>query len=236
MKTLIGMSGGVDSAVTAALVSKNQDAAGITLRLYDGNNPDLIQKFDREASDAADVCKKLGIGHTTLDLKSDFYQFVIKHFIDEYIAGRTPNPCIQCNIHIKFGAMLDYAKANGFDSIATGHYARVDKLPNGRYAIRNSVTAAKDQTYALYNLTQYQLAHTLMPVGAYPKDEIRKMAEAAGLDENTCAIEIGPGVGVLTAELAKRAGKVLSFELDRRLLPVLKETLEDFNNVEIINV
>ena len=115
MKTLIGMSGGVDSAVTAALITRNNDAAGITLKLYDGDNPELIEKFNLEASDAADVCKKLGISHSVFDLKSEFYDFVIKHFIDEYIAGRTPNPCIQCNIHIKFGAMLNYALKNGFD-------------------------------------------------------------------------------------------------------------------------
>ena len=106
-KVILGLSGGVDSAVTAALVSKTNQAAGITLKLYDGDNPDLISKFDQEAKDAADVCKKLGISHTTLDLKSDFYNYVIKHFIDEYIAGRTPNPCIQCNIHIKFLLLIN---------------------------------------------------------------------------------------------------------------------------------
>ena len=100
MKTLIGMSGGVDSAVTAALVSKVQDAAGITLQLYDGDNAEIIAKNAREAQDAADVCKKLGISHSVLDLKTEFHDLVINYFIDEYIAGRTPNPCIQCNIHI----------------------------------------------------------------------------------------------------------------------------------------
>ncbi len=176
MKTLIGMSGGVDSAVTAALVSKSENAAGITLKLYDGDNPQLIQKFDREAQDAADVCKKLNIDHTVLDLKTDFYNYVIKHFIDEYIAGRTPNPCIQCNIHIKFGAMLQYAQQNGFDSIATGHYARVEKQGD-KYLLKKALDSTKDQSYVLYGLTQEQLSKTVLPLGDYTKAQAREIAE-----------------------------------------------------------
>ena len=176
MKTLIGMSGGVDSAVTAALVSKEYDAAGITLKLYDGDNPDLIAKFDREAQDAAQVCKNLGISHTTLDLKGDFYNYVIRHFIDEYINGRTPNPCIQCNIHIKFGAMLDYAKNNGFDSIATGHYARIEKTGD-RYLLKKALDSTKDQSYVLYGLTAEQLSKTVLPLGDYTKAQAREIAE-----------------------------------------------------------
>ncbi len=181
MKTLVGMSGGVDSAVSAALVSKSNDAAGITLKLYDGNNPDLIQKFDREATDAAAVCQKLGIPHSVLDLKTDFSSFVIKHFIDEYIAGRTPNPCIQCNIHIKFGAMLDYAEKNGFDSIATGHYARIEQLGE-RYLLKKAADITKDQSYVLYGLTQSQLSRTVLPLGNYTKAQARELAE----DLNLC--------------------------------------------------
>ena len=176
MKTLIGMSGGVDSAVTAALITRNNDAAGITLKLYDGDNSELIAKFDREASDAADVCKKLGISHNVLDLKSEFYDFVIKHFIDEYIAGRTPNPCIQCNIHIKFGAMLDFAQKNGFDSIATGHYARVEKSGD-RYLLKKALDNTKDQSYVLYGLTQNELSKTVLPLGDYTKAKAREIAE-----------------------------------------------------------
>ena len=176
MKTLIGMSGGVDSAVTAALVSKNSDAAGITLKLYDGDDSALIQKFDREASDAAEVCKKLGISHSVLDLKSEFYSLVIKHFVDEYIWGRTPNPCIQCNIHIKFGAMLCHAAQNGFDSIATGHYARIEKSGD-RYLLKKALDKTKDQSYVLYGLSQEQLSKTVLPLGVYTKLEAREIAE-----------------------------------------------------------
>ncbi len=176
MKTLIGMSGGVDSAVTAALITQNSPAAGITLKLYDGDNPDLIAKFDREALDAADVCKKLGIPHSVLELKDAFYEFVIKHFIDEYIAGRTPNPCIQCNIHIKFGAMLDYANKNGFDSIATGHYARIEKSGD-RHLLKKALDNTKDQSYVLYGLTSDQLSKTILPLGDYTKAQAREIAE-----------------------------------------------------------
>lgn len=170
------MSGGVDSAVTAALVSKKMDAAGITLQLYDGDNPDLIEKFDREAADAADVCKKLGITHSVLDLKSIFNDFVIQHFIDEYMRGRTPNPCIQCNIHIKFGAMLDYAQKNGFDHIATGHYARIEKSGD-KYLLKKALDTTKDQSYVLYGLTGEQLSKTILPLGDYTKAQAREIAE-----------------------------------------------------------
>ena len=180
MKTLIGMSGGVDSAVTAALISRKNAAAGITLQLYDGDDAALIEKFSREASDAADVCKKLGITHTVLDLKSEFNDFVIKYFIDEYIAGRTPNPCIQCNINIKFGAMLNYAKDHGFDKIATGHYARVEKCGE-RYLLKKAADATKDQSYVLYGLTQNQLSRTVLPLGEYTKAQAREIAESLNL-------------------------------------------------------
>lgn len=175
MKTLIGMSGGVDSAVTAALVSRESDAAGITLKLYDGKIQEIIEKNAREAADAADVCKKLGIPHSVLDLKSEFNDSVIKYFIDEYIAGCTPNPCIQCNINIKFGAMLNYAEESGFDKIATGHYAKVEKCGD-KYLLKKALDSTKDQSYVLYGLTQNQLSKTVLPLGDYTKSQAREIA------------------------------------------------------------
>lgn len=103
------------------------------------------------------------------------------YFTNEYLCGRTPNPCIACNRYVKWEALLQRSLSIGADYIATGHYARIEQLANGRYAIANSVTAAKDQTYALYNLTQEQLSHTLMPVGDYTKDQIREIAAKIGL-------------------------------------------------------
>ena len=116
-----------------------------------------------------------------MNFKKDFQEKVIDYFVDEYLHGRTPNPCIACNRYVKWEALLNRSLAIGADYIATGHYARIEQLSNGRYAIKNSVTAAKDQTYALYNLTQEQLKRTLMPVGEYSKDQIRVMAEKIGL-------------------------------------------------------
>ena len=115
--------------------------------------------------DARRVADRLGIPYYVMNFKADFQKSVIDYFVDEYEKGRTPNPCIACNRYVKWESLLQRSLEIGADYIATGHYARITKLPNGRYSIRNSVTAAKDQTYALYNLTQQQLAHTLMPVG-----------------------------------------------------------------------
>ena len=110
-------------------------------------------------------------------IKKEFQKYVIDYFMDEYLNGRTPNPCIACNRYVKWEALLTRSMEIGADYIATGHYARIDVLPNGRYAIKHSATRMKDQTYALYNLTQDQLKRTLMPVGEYSKEEIRAIAE-----------------------------------------------------------
>ena len=126
--------------------------------------------------DARRVCDKLGIDFYVMNFKDMFKDKVVDYFVDEYKRGRTPNPCIACNRYVKWESLLKRSLDIGADYIATGHYARISQLDNGRYAIKNSVTAKKDQTYALYNLTQSQLAHTLMPVGDYTKDEIRKIA------------------------------------------------------------
>lgn len=131
--------------------------------------------------DARRVAMDLGIPYYVMNFKNEFRTQVMDYFAAEYMAGRTPNPCIACNRYVKWESLLRRSLSIGADYIATGHYARIEQLPNGRYAIKKSVTAAKDQTYALYNLTQEQLSHTLMPVGNYHKDEIRDMAQKLGL-------------------------------------------------------
>lgn len=132
-------------------------------------------------SDARRVAKELGIEHHVIDFRNEFKQNVIDYFVDEYKNGRTPNPCVVCNRKVKWEALLKWGEAYGADYVATGHYARITKLDNGRYAVRNCVSAKKDQTYALYNLTQEQLARTLMPLGEYSKDEIRNIAAKLGI-------------------------------------------------------
>ncbi len=177
-KVMIGMSGGVDSAVAAYLLRKQgYDVSGITLRLYAGER--ACGSAD-DAEDARRVAESQGIPHEVVSFTETFRHEVMDRFADSYIKGMTPNPCIECNRHIKFGKMLELAEAKGMDFIATGHYARIDKDVNGRYLLKKAADLHKDQTYVLYSLTQYQLAHTLFPLGDYPKTEIRAIAEQNG--------------------------------------------------------
>ena len=186
-KVVVGMSGGVDSSV-AALLLKEQgyEVIGVTMQIWQDEAEETREENGgccglSAVDDARRVAEKLDIPYYVMNFKKEFRKYVMDYFTAEYLKGRTPNPCIACNRYVKWESLLTKSLGLGADYIATGHYARIEQLPNKRYAIRNSVTAAKDQTYALYNLTQKQLAHTLMPVGAYPKDEIRRIAREAGL-------------------------------------------------------
>lgn len=185
-KIVVGMSGGVDSSVAAYLLKRQgYDVIGVTLNNWQGEETagDAGEACGSvsAAEDAGRVAAHLGIPHEIVDCRVEFRKYVVDYFTSEYWKGRTPNPCVVCNRYVKWEALLRRSKEIGADYVATGHYARVDRLANGRYAIRNSATAAKDQTYALYGLTQEQLARTRMPVGDYAKDEIRSIAEEIGL-------------------------------------------------------
>ncbi len=174
MKILVGMSGGVDSSAAAVLLKeKGYLVTGLTLKLCE---------FDKEQdlSDAKAVCEKLGIEHLTLDLKEEFKKKVMDCFIAQYKEGLTPNPCLECNKYIKFGKMLDTAIEKGYDKIATGHYARVEKQGE-RFVLKRAKDLSKDQSYVLYSLTQHQLSHLELPLGELSKTQIRNIAEKEGL-------------------------------------------------------
>ena len=188
-RVVIGMSGGVDSSVAAALLKeRGYEVIGVTMRLWDGENingciSDSTCCSLSAVEDARRVCDKLDIEYHVLDFRKEFSEKVIDYFTAEYIHGRTPNPCIACNKFLKFDAMAKKAMILNAKYVATGHYARIEKDPSsGRYLLKRAKSDAKDQTYALYNLTQEQLSKTLMPLGDFKdKHEVRKYAESLGL-------------------------------------------------------
>ena len=172
MKALIGMSGGVDSSVAVYLLKQaGYSCVGGTMLLHD-SAPDA-------ALDAEAVAKRMEIPFHVFDLSALFREKVMDAFVDCYESGLTPNPCVVCNRHLKFGAFLDIAREIGCDFVATGHYARIIE-ENGRFLLKKAADEAKDQTYFLYTLTQEQLRHTLFPLGSLTKAEARAVAEAQG--------------------------------------------------------
>lgn len=183
----LGMSGGVDSSVSALLLQQaGYQVSGVNLRLF--HNEDLGENREKtccsltDAEDARAVASRLGIPFYVFDFSQVFRDTVIRDFIENYEVGRTPNPCVECNRSIKFGALLQRALTLHGDFLATGHYARVERdLGTGRYLLLRGVDRSKDQSYFLYMLTQQQLSHTLFPLGELHKTQVRQLAEENGL-------------------------------------------------------
>ena len=184
---VVGMSGGVDSSVCAYLLKEQgYDVIGVTMQIWRPENACDVSYNGgccglSAVDDARRVAEVIGIPYYVMDFREEFQKYVIDNFTSQYVKGRTPNPCIECNRYVKWEALLKKSRDIGADYLATGHYARITQLENGRYTISASKTAAKDQTYALYALTQDQLSHTLLPIGEYEKTDVRKIAEEAGL-------------------------------------------------------
>ena len=223
MKVAVGLSGGVDSSVAAALLQKKGHAVcGITMEIYDGSI-DLQasakhacygpgEKEDVES--AAAICEKLKIPFQTIDLRQEYKNQVIEYFRNEYLEGKTPNPCVVCNQKLKFGFLLEKARQSGldFDYFATGHYARIVKRDN-RFLLKRAADRSKDQTYFLYGLTPQQLKHTLFPLGDHTKEQVRKMARSLGLEtadrEESQDFIDGGDYSILFAQDEIKAGEIV---------------------------
>lgn len=190
-KVLVAMSGGIDSTVTALMLHhEGYEVVGITMKTWDyassGGNQSKKEtgccNLD-SFNDARAAAVHHGFPHFVLDIRDEFGDFVIENFVEEYMAGRTPNPCVMCNTHIKWKALLKRANSLSCDFIATGHYANVRLHDNGRYVISKGKDASKDQSYVLWGLDQELLSRTIMPLGVYHKTEIRQMAHDMGYPE-----------------------------------------------------
>ena len=168
----VAMSGGVDSSLTAALLlERGFDVFGITM---------LLDDDEKNISDAKKVCEQLGISHHVADFREIFRAEVENYFVEEYLRGRTPNPCVRCNREIKFGALFDFAKDLGAEFFSTGHYARII-FEDGRFKLKKAVDVKKDQSYVLYNLTAEKLSKIILPLGDFSKVETRTLAEKLNL-------------------------------------------------------
>lgn len=184
---VVGMSGGVDSSVAAYLLkSQGYNVIGVTMQIWQEEDTCTVEQEGgccglSAVHDARRVAEQLNIPYYVMNFRKEFQKNVIDYFVKEYREGRTPNPCIACNCYVKWESLLHKSLAIGADYIATGHYAKIKQLENGRYTLLRSDAGGKDQTYALYNLTQEQLAHTLFPLGEYEKPQIRDLAQEAGL-------------------------------------------------------
>ena len=223
-KVVVAMSGGVDSSVAALLLQRQgYEAVGVTMKLYSLDEADLPSSYQGcctldDVEDARQVCRALGVPHYVLNVQREFETFVIDYFCAEYSKGRTPHPCIACNDKIKFNFLMTRAAVLEAQYVATGHYARIQRTSQG-LVLKKGIDAAKDQSYVLFGMGQQELSHTLMPVGDYPKDEIRRLALEAGMvnadkpdSQDICFIPLGDYKQFLKDRLDQEPGDIVDMD------------------------
>jgi len=220
-RVVVAMSGGVDSAVAAGLLARDGfDVVGITMRLWTREDPDAPPARRRccsveDTDDARAAADALGIPHYVLNMEREFQHRVVDYFVAEYGRGRTPNPCLACNEHVKFDTLLERAVALQADYLATGHYARIEE-DGGTFRLRRAVDPEKDQSYVLYTMRQPELGQTLFPVGTYTKLQIRDLAREMRLpladkpdSADICFVPDGDYKSFVRERLPQRAGAII---------------------------
>ena len=220
-RVVVAMSGGVDSSVAALILKKaGYDVVGVTMKLYSLDNQDLPSYYRGcctvdDVEDARRVCHRLAVPHYVFNVEREFQSFVIDYFCSEYQKGRTPHPCIACNDRIKFSFLLQRAYVLSANYIATGHYARIE-AGEGKLHLLKGIDTDKDQSYVLYGMGQEQLRHTLLPLGSFTKEEIRRMASEANFpnadkpdSQDICFIPMGDYRKFLAETIIPQSGPIL---------------------------
>jgi tRNA-uridine 2-sulfurtransferase len=220
MRVLAALSGGVDSSVAVAeLLGGGHDVTAVTMRLWGGAS-DTGCCSVADVEDARRAASQLGVEHHVFDFSDEFRRRVVDPYVTDHAAGRTPNPCVECNRHLKFDVLLERAEVLGFDAVATGHHARLVELPGGGRRVARGADASKDQSYVLHPLGEAQLARVSFPIGHLTKDEVRRRAAALGLrtaakpdSQDVCFVTRAEGrSGFLASRTSLHTGRVVDVD------------------------